>query len=155
MAKTLKETLAAQIPKLREDRMKLVKGYGAVKISDATIAQAIGGMRGIKSMCCDTSVVEPDKGLIIREVHLNKLTKRLPEEIFWMLLIGKPPTKAQLEGFQKELKTYGKVPDYVWKILRAMPKASHPMAMLDTAILAMENESVFRKEYTKGLAKTD
>ena len=36
-----------------------------------------------------------------------------------------------------------------------MPKTSHPMAMLDTAILTMENESAFRKAYTKGVHKMD
>jgi len=36
-----------------------------------------------------------------------------------------------------------------------MPKTSHPMAMLDTAILAMENESMFRKRYNEGMPKTD
>ena len=153
--KTLKETLAAQIPNLRKDRMKLMKEHGAHVISQATVAQAIGGMRGIKGMVCDTSVVEPDKGLIIREKHLSKLTKLIPEQIFWMLLVGKPPTAGELKLFQKELKTYGKVPGYVWKVLRAMPKSSHPMAMLDTAILTMENESAFRKAYTKGVHKMD
>jgi len=155
MAKTLKETLAAQIPKLRAERVALLKKHGAKKISDVTIAQAIGGMRGIKGMCCDTSVVEPDKGLIVRGYTLDKLMKKLPEEIFWLLTIGKLPTKPELALFQKELKKYGKVPDYVWKVLKAMPKSSHPMAMLDTAILAMENESIFRKRYAEGMAKAD
>jgi len=155
MAKTLKETLGDLIPKWREDRTKLVKEHGDFKISDATIAQAIGGMRGIKGMVCDTSVVEPDKGLIIRGVHLSKLTEKLPEEIFWMLITGKLPTADELKGFQKELRTYSDVPPYVYKVLKAMPKTSHPMAMLDTGILAMENESVFRKRYAEGMAKTE
>ena len=153
--KTLKETLAAQIPQLREDRAKLVKEHGEFVISQVTVSQAIGGMRGIKGMVCDTSVVEPDQGLIIREVPLNKLTKKIPEEIFWMLLTGKLPTPEELKQFQKELKSYGEVPAYVWKILKAMPKTSHPMAMLDTAILAMENESAFRKRYTEGVHKME
>ncbi len=155
MAKTLKETLGGLIPKWREDRTKLVKEHGDFKISDASIAQAIGGMRGIKGMVCDTSVVEPDKGLIIRGVHLSKLTEKLPEEIFWMLITGKLPTADELKGFQKELRTYGDVPPYVYKVLKAMPKSSHPMAMLDTGILVMENESVFRKRYAEGMAKTE
>ena len=104
MAKTLKETLAAQIPKLRKERVDLLKKHGATKISDVNIAQAIGGMRGIKGMCCDTSVVEPDKGLIVRGYTLDKLMKKLPEEIFWLLTIGKLPTKGELTLFQKELK---------------------------------------------------
>ncbi|RKX28983.1 MAG: citrate (Si)-synthase [Candidatus Zixiibacteriota bacterium] len=155
MAKTLKEKLAAMIPKLREERAGLMKQYGATKISEVSVAQAIGGMRGIKGMVCDTSVVEPDQGLIIRNYPLNKLTSKIPEEIFWLLITGKLPTKDELKLFQKELKTYGEVPNYVWKILKAMPKSSHPMAMLDTAILAMENESIFRKRYAEGMPKTE
>lgn len=155
MAKTLKEKLAAQIPQLREERAKLVKEHGDKVISQVSIAQAIGGMRGVKSMVCDTSVVEPDQGLIIRGTPIMKLKDRLPEEIFWLLLLGELPTADELKGFQKQLKEYGEVPGYVWKVLKAMPKTSHPMAMLDTAILAMENESQFRKQYAEGINKMD
>ena len=155
MAKTLKETLGDLIPKWREERVKLLKEHGDTKISDVTIAQAIGGMRGVKGMVCDTSVVEPDKGLIIRGIPLGKLTDKLPEEIFWLLCTGKLPTADELKGFQKELRKYSEVPKYVYKVLKAMPKNSHPMAMLDTGILVMENESEFRKRYSEGMVKTD
>jgi citrate synthase len=155
MAKTLKETLAGQIPRLRKERADLLKNHGDHVISQCTIAQAIGGMRGIKGMVCDTSVVEPDKGLYIRGKSILKLKDKLPEEIFWNLLTGNFPTKEELALLQKELRANGKVPQYVWNVLKAMPKTSHPMAMLDTAILAMENESAYRREYTKGIPKTD
>lgn len=155
MAKTLKEKLGELIPKLREERMALVKGHGDFKISEVSVAQAIGGMRGVKGMVCDTSVVEPDKGLIIRGIPVMELTEKLPEEIFWLLITGELPSADELAGFQKELKAHGEVPAYIWKVLKAMPKTSHPMAMLDTAILAMENESVFRKRYTEGMTKQE
>ncbi|MCD6250258.1 MAG: citrate (Si)-synthase [candidate division Zixibacteria bacterium] len=155
MTKTLKETFEAQIPKLRKERVKLMKEHGSQVISECTIAQAIGGMRGVKGMVCDTSVVEPDKGLYIRGKSILKLKDKLPEEIFWNLLTGTFPTKNELALLQKELRAAGKVPDYVWKVLKAMPKTSHPMAMLDTAILAMENESAYRREYSKGIPKTE
>ena len=155
MAKTLKEKLAGIIPKLREERKELVTKYGDKVISEVNVAQAIGGMRGIKGMVCDTSVVEPDKGLIIRGMPILKLKDKLPEEIFWLLITGELPSADELKGLQKELKEHGEVPGYVWKVLKAMPKTSHPMAMLDTAILAMENESVFRKRYTEGMGKED
>ncbi len=48
-----------------------------------------------------------------------------------------------------------KVPAYVWKVLEAMPKDSHPMAMLNTGILVMQKESEFVKSYNKGMKKTD
>ncbi|MBK7141255.1 MAG: citrate (Si)-synthase [bacterium] len=155
MAKTLKQRMAEQIPKLREERAQIMKDGRDVVISQVTVEQAIGGMRGIKGMVCDTSLVEPDTGLVIRGIPIKDLTEKLPEEIFWLLLTGEMPTKEELVGFQKELKKNSKVPDYVWKVLKAMPKTSHPMAMLDTAILAMENESIFRKRYSKGMNKSE
>jgi len=36
-----------------------------------------------------------------------------------------------------------------------MPKTSHPMTMLDTAILVLQKESEFAKQYAKGMKKTD
>ena len=155
MAKSIKDKLADQIPKLREERKKLVKEHGDKQISDVTIQQAIGGMRGVKAMVCDTSVVEPDKGLIIRGRPIMKIKDKLPEEIFWLLLLGDLPNEEELKGFQKDLRAHGEVPAYVWKVLKAMPKSSHPMAMLDTGILVMENESEFRRRYNEGLSKTD
>jgi citrate synthase len=154
-AKTLKEAFAATIPRIQKERLNLLKKHGDTQISTVSMIQAYGGMRGIKGMVCDTSVVEPDKGLIIRGTPIMKLKDRLPEEIFWLLFIGKLPTPAELKGLQKQLRDYGKVPDYVWKVLRAMPKTSHPMTMLDTAILAMQHESQFAKRYAEGVAKKD
>jgi citrate synthase len=43
----------------------------------------------------------------------------------------------------------------VWKVLEAMPANSHPMCMLDTAILCMQRESKFVKEYNAGMGKMD
>ena len=153
--KTLHDTLEALIPKLRKEKKAILDKAGDQKISDVTIAQAFGGMRGVKGMICDTSVVEPDSGLIIRGYPLLKLKTRLPEEIFWLLITGKLPKPDELKLFQKQLSEHNEVPAYVWKVLKAMPKTSHPMAMLDTAILVMQNESVFHKKYDEGMAKTD
>lgn len=155
MAKTLKEKLAEIIPKLREERKLLAANYSNETISQVTVAQALGGMRGVKGMVCDTSVVEPDKGLIIRGYPILKLKNRLPEEIFWLLITGVLPSSDELKLFQKELKANREVPKYVWKVIKAMPKSSHPMAILDTAILTMENESVFRKRYREGMKRTE
>ena len=153
--KTLQEKLAAQIPKLRKEKADILANHGSQKISDVTIAQAFGGMRGVKAMICDTSVVEPDQGLIIRGKPLLKLKDKLPEEIFWLLLTGSLPSKDELALFQKQLQEHHDVPDYVWKVLKAFPKTAHPMAMLSAAILALRSKSVFYKEYEEGMNKAD
>ena len=155
MAQTLKEKLADMIPRLRDERKALMTEHRDTIISQVTVAQAIGGMRGVKGMVCDTSVVEPDKGLIIRGLPIMKIKDKLPEEVFWLLITGELPSADELKLLQKDLKEHSEVPNYVWKVLKAMPKTSHPMAMLDTAILTMEQESVFRKRYTEGMKKTE
>jgi len=152
---TLKETLAKQIPGLREEIAALVKEHGDREISKVTVRQAYGGMRGVRGLVCDTSEVSPDTGLVIRGIPCKDLTEKLPEEILWLLLIGEYPDAASLKGLQADLKARGKVPDYVWKVLEAMPADSHPMCMFDTAILCMEKESEFRKAYDAGVKKTE
>jgi citrate synthase len=151
----LKDKLAAQIPGLREDISNFVKAHGDKDISKVTVAQAYGGMRGVRAMVCDTSEVPPDKGLIIREIPIKDIAEKLPEEIFFLLCTGDLPNKAELADLQKEYAARCEVPEYVWKVLEAMPKDSHPMCMLDTAILVMEKESKFRARYTEGMKKTD
>jgi citrate synthase len=151
----LKDKLAAQIPGLREEVRSLAKEHGDKVISEVTVAQAFGGMRGVKAMVCDTSLVEPDKGLIIRGRPIGELTDKIPEEIFWLLLTGELPDSGELAALQADLKDLGEVPQYIWSVLEAMAEDSHPMAMFNTAILAMERESDFRKRYRAGMKKEE
>ena len=88
----LKETLANQIPAMRNDIKAFVKQHGEKVIGELTIGAAFGGMRGLKAMVCDTSEVPPDKGLIIRGIPIAELTGKLPEEIFWLLCGAYSPT---------------------------------------------------------------
>jgi citrate synthase len=151
----LQERLAQQVPGLRDTTKRLQKEHGGKVISQVTVEQAFGGMRGVKSLVCDTSEVPPDKGLIIREIPVAKLTDRLPEEVLWLLLTGELPNEEDLKDLQQELRARAGVPSYVWAVLEAMPADSHPMVMLNTAILVMEKESVFRQRYDAGMKKDE
>ena len=151
----LQEKLAGQVPSARETVKKLQKDHGTKVISQVTVEQAYGGMRGVKSLVCDTSEVPPDKGLIVREMPVATLTERLPEEVLWLLLTGELPAADELADLQADLRGRAAVPDYVWAVLAAMPADSHPMVMLSTALLALERESVFRQRYDAGLKKDE
>jgi citrate synthase len=152
---SLKEKLAQQIPGLREDIKGFLSEHGDKEISSVKIAQAYGGMRGVRAMVCDTSEVPPDKGLLIRGIPIGELTEKYPEEIFYLLCTGELPGKDDIADLQKEFSDRCQVPAYVWEVLEAMPSDSHPMCMFDTAILVMERESVFRKRYDEGMKKTE
>ena len=152
---TLQEKFAQLVPELRKERAGVLKAKGDAEISKVSVKQAFGGMRGIKGMICDTSVVEPDKGLIIRGIPLLDVKELWPEEIFYLLLTGEKPDKEATLALQNDLAARSHVPEYIWDILMAMPNDSHPMCMLNTAILAMEKESAFRAWYDKGMKKED
>ncbi len=149
----LKEKLAKTIPALREDIKGFVKQNADKAISEVKVSQLYGGMRGVKALVCDTSVVPPDKGLIIRGRPIGELKDQLPEAVFYLLVTGEMPDSEALESLKKDLSDRCQVPDYVWKTLEALPKDSHPMVMFSLGILAMEKESVFRKQYTAGMKK--
>jgi citrate synthase len=151
---TLKEKLAQVIPPLREDIAAMTKAHGDKVISQVTVGQAYGGLRGVNGMVCDTSSVDPEKGLIIRNHPISEIANRLPEEIWCLLLTGELPDAQTLKSLRAEINTYAEVPSSVWDVLRAMPSDSHPMVMLSVGVLAMERESLFRKHYDEGMKKT-
>ncbi len=152
---TLQDVLQEKIPAYREETKKILKEHGDKVISQVTIQQAYGGMRGVKGMICDTSVVEPDKGLIIRGHPLLDIKHLWPEDIFHLLLTGEMPDDDAKAALQLEFDRRSQVPDYVWDTLRTMADDTHPMCMLATGILVMERESVFRKWYDKGMKRED
>jgi citrate synthase len=162
---SLKDKLGEKIDAWRPRTTKLLKEHGAVKVSDVTIAQAIGGARGVRCLVTDISYLDPNEGIRFRGHTIPETLEALPkvpgvempyvEGHIWLLLTGDIPTEKEVKELSKELQKRGKVPGYVWDVLRAMPKDSHPMAMFSTAIVAMERESVYRQAYEGGLGKMD
>ncbi|WP_372751947.1 citrate (Si)-synthase [Labilibaculum sp.] len=131
-----------------------VSGRDAV-VSEVTIGQVYGGMRGLVALACNTSYVDPYSGLYINKYTTEEFSDKLPEEIFALLITGKFPDKSELAEFQADLNTRTHIPQYTWDVLRSLPKNSHPMTMLSLGILSMEGESVFKKEYQKGIQKSE
>ena len=151
----LKKELQKSIPKVQKEIKSLLKENGDKQISSVTAAQAYSGLRGIKAFVCDTSSVSADKGLIIRGYPLLDIVHILPEEVFFLLLTGRLPDSEELKDLQKQYSENAVVPDYVWSVLSKLPKDTHPMTMFNLGILAMQNESVFRKKYDEGMHKSE
>lgn len=152
---TLQEVLQEKMPAYRKTVQELIKERGDQVISQVTVQQAFGGMRGVKAMICDTSVVEPDKGLIVRGHPLLEIKELWPEDMLFLLLTGELPDDQAKAALQREFDRRSQVPDYVWEALRALPKDTSPMALLATGILIMNRESVFRKWYERGMKREE
>ncbi len=151
----LHESFAAAVPTLRAERAEVAARHGERAISEVTVAQAFGGMRDVRALVCDTSVVDPDRGLIIRGVPVLQLLDRTPEDVFFLLLIGRLPSAEESHAVRDEIASQPRVPEAVWHAVEAMPRDSHPMSMLSSALLAMEHESVFAKRFADGIARDD
>ncbi len=161
----LKEKLYKKIEEWRPRTTKLLKEYGDVKISDVTISQAIGGARSIKCLVTDISYLDPLEGIRFRGYTIPEVLEKLPkvpgcempyvEGHVYLLLTGDIPTKKEVEEVAEEFNKRQHVPQYVFDILRAMPRDTHPMTMFSTAILAMQRESLFVQQYNAGISKMD
>jgi len=157
---TLKETLRKKIDEHRPRITRLTKEFGDVKLGDVTISQAIGGARDVKCLVTDISYLDPQEGIRFRGKTIPETFAALPKaknsdyptvEAFWyFLLTGEVPTAAQVDAILVEWKTRQQVPKYVFDVLSAMPKDSHPMVMLSTGILTLQKDSKFAAFYNSG-----
>jgi citrate synthase len=152
----LKEKLSKKIQTWRPRTTKLLKEYGNVKIDDVTIAQAIGGMRGIKCLVTDISYLDPFEGIRFRGYTIPEVLEILPkppeaeipyvEGFLYLLLTGDIPTKKDVKEVEHELVKRRNIPDYVYKVLDDLSDC-HPMVMLSAAVVSMEKESLFTPKY--------
>ncbi len=161
----LKEKLYHKIEEWRPRTVRLAKEYGDVVVGEVTISQIIGGMRGVKSLTTDISYLDPNEGIRFRGFTIPEVLEKLPkvpggempyvEGFFYLLLTGEVPTMEEVNDVAEEFNKRKMVPEYVFDVLRAMPKDAHPMSMFSAAIVSMQKESVFVEKYNAGMSKFD
>ncbi|MCH8171419.1 MAG: citrate (Si)-synthase [Bacteroidetes bacterium] len=162
---SLKDKLYEKIQEWRPRTTKLLKEHGAVKIGDVTIAQAIGGVRGVKCLTTDISYLDPLEGIRFRGFTIPETLEKLPkvqgfemplvEGFYYLLLTGEIPTEEDVKTVAEEFNSRKIVPQYVFDVLKAMPEDTHPMTMFSVAILTLQKESEFVKAYKAGMNKMD
>ncbi|MBK7452629.1 MAG: citrate (Si)-synthase [Anaerolineales bacterium] len=153
----LHEKMSAQLPAWRERIKSLSKEHAEVKVAEVNVGQIVGGMRDIKSLLSDISYVDPAEGIRFRGMSIPELLKALPKGrgnkmplvggLYYLLMIGEVPTKEQAYEVEAEWAKRSSVPDYVFKMLKTMPKETHPMTLFSQAVLALQNGSVFASRY--------
>ncbi|MDC9723624.1 MAG: citrate (Si)-synthase [Urechidicola sp.] len=161
----LKEKLYEKIQDHRPRTTKLLKEYGDKVIDQVTVAQALGGMRGIKSLVTDISYLDPMEGIRYRGFTLPEVLEKLPkpdgaempyvEGLYHLLLTGEMPTHEEVEELIIDFNNRRGIPKYVWDVIDSFPSDSHPMAILSAAVMSLQRESVFNVKYKKGMSKMD
>ena len=145
--------------------LKQLKENGDEVIGNVTIANTIGGMRGLKAMVWEGSVLDPNEGIRFHGRTIKDCqkelpkgttgTEMLPEAMFWLLLTGKVPTTEQIRVFSKELAEKSHLPKHILELMKTFPKDMHPMTQLSVVVAALNTESKFARAYEQGLNKAD
>ncbi len=161
----LKEKFKALAGAMRPEVKAMTKENRNKIVSQVELWQLYGGARGVKCLVWETSELDPIEGIRFRGYSIPQLRDLLPkfkggdepmpEALFWLLLVNEIPTEEQVRWLSAEWNRRSNVPDYVYKIINAFPKDTHPMAQFSAAISSMKNESVFDKRYNEGMHKTE
>lgn len=159
----LKDVLAKQIPEKQAEIKEFRKECGSKVIGEIQVDQLYGGMRGIKGLVTETSVLDPDEGIRFRGYSIPECQELLPkaaggeeplpEGLFWLLVTGEIPTDAQVKAISKEWNERAAVPPHVVQMLNNFPSSLHPMSQFSAAISAMNSESKFAEAYAQGVNK--
>lgn len=165
MTTSIQEAFAAAVPKLQEEAAHVRKTFGEKQLGTCTVEQAYAGMRSVKCMVTETSLLDAEEGIRFRGYSIPELQKLLPaakkggeplpEGIFWLLLTGHIPTEAQVKGLSQEFAKRSEVPKWVKDLILSFPADLHPMTQFSMGILALQKESKFAKAYRDGVHKRE
>jgi len=162
---TLKEKFAKKALPLAGEVKAFIKERGDEVVSQVTLGQLYGGMKGVKGLVTETSKLDPEEGIRFRGFSIPELrdelpkapggNEPLPEGIFYLMLIGEMPTAKNVINVSNNWARRAIVPKHVFDVLDTLPRGTHPMTQFSIAILALRTESVFAEEYRKGMNKKD
>jgi citrate synthase len=162
---TLKERLAEIIPEKQAEVKQVKQEFGEKSLGEVTVNMAYGGMRGIKGLVWEGSVLDAEEGIRFRGMTIPECQKRLPaaieggeplpEGLFWLLVTGEVPTKEQVDLISREWAERSKLPAFVEELLDRCPRTLHPMSQFSMAVTALQHESVFAKAYQSGIPKSE
>jgi len=163
-AADLKSALEEKIPVVQEEVKAFRKAHGNTKVGEVTVDMIYGGMRGIKGLVTETSVLDADEGIRFRGYTIPECQELLPkapggqeplpEGLFWLLVTGDIPSEEQVRGLSADWASRAELPPHVVAMLNNFPSHLHPMAQFSAAMAALNSESKFAKAYADGIHKS-
>lgn len=163
--KSLRETLKEVIPAKQEQLKKLKTEHGQTVVGDVKVDNIIGGMRGLKAMLWEASVLDPIEGIRFHGLSIPDCQKVLPaapggkeilpESMLWLLLTGQVPSVEQTRALSQEFAEKGELPKFVEDLIDSLPRSLHPMTQLGMGVAALNHDSAFQSSYEKGMKKAE
>ena len=143
----------------------LLKQHGNKVIGEVTLSQIYQGMRGITGLVTETSLLDSQEGIRFRGYSIPELREKLPkapegseplpEGLFYLMLLAELPNEDDVHHITNVWQRRSHVPSHVFDVIDSFPSYAHPMTMFVSAVMALQTEGHFAKEYAKGLNKKD
>ena len=96
------------------------------------------GLRNVAVAESRISSIDGTRGVLAyRGIDIHALAEHSTfEEVVFLLHRGTLPTRSALQAFRGDLARQRAVPDELFSVMRALPRSSHPMTALRTAVSA-------------------
>lgn len=93
------------------------------------------GLRGYPVGYCNTSYVDPIKGLFYVGKPIAELAQKSEEEVIFLLTNRREGSSAEIAQFKKELGARSIVSQKLLDQIRLLPREGHPMKLLASSLL--------------------
>jgi citrate synthase len=161
----IKDTFKEKSELVSAEIKALLKEHGNKKIGEVTLSQIYQGMRGITGLVTETSLLDAQEGIRFRGYTIPELQQKLPkapngseplpEGLFHLMLVGELPDEEDVQHITNVWQRRSHVPNHVFDTIEALPVNTHPMTQFVVAIMALQTESQFAKNYAAGMNKKD
>lgn len=165
----LRNLLRERVTQLAPEKVKIFKDFkaqhGEKVLTEVKMKQVLGGMRGIPGLFYETSKLDANKGILLRNRNLFELCdtlkykgseEPLPESLLWFLFTGEVPNEKQTEFVINDLKERALRMDFkpTHDLLNSLPADLHPMTQLSMGVLNLQKQSKFAEAYRNGTPKS-
>lgn len=160
----LKQKMEHVIAERQKEVIAFRKEHAATKIGEVTVANVIGGMRGLPGLLYETSKLDAMEGISYRGYNLNQIREKspahidggepIPEGVLWLLLTGEIPSESEMKEFKEEIYRRGELTQEEETLIKSLPKDMHAMTQFSAGVLACQPRSNFMAAYQGGVHKT-
>ncbi len=99
----------------------------------------VPGLEGVPIMESEVGFIDGQKGILeYRGVPIEELAEKSTyEEVAYLLLWGKLPTREEMARFDRDLRSHRRVKYRIIDLMKCLPENGHPMDALQAAVAAL------------------
>jgi citrate synthase len=99
----------------------------------------VPGLEGVPIMESDVGFIDGQKGVLeYRGIPIEELAEKSTyEEVSYLLLWGKLPTREELAKFDHDLRTHRRIKYRLTDLIKCLPENGHPMDALQAGVAAL------------------